>query len=106
MTGTFFFWSETGTEGGYWAFQDEMYDVSGSAYEGFHILKNGDKIKIYDNTDNVYLETTVSLEEYPSDAQGTQTPYWLHTRPTNVNFYIWAHAFFEEFRGVLIEENE
>jgi len=56
LRGLLQFWSETGTEGGYWAFQDERFIDPASRdwpferwrYEGVWVLKDGDELAIFD----------------------------------------------------------
>jgi hypothetical protein len=54
LTGVLFLYSETGTEGGWWSFQDDRHIKGGKdgknvlwSYEGLHQLEDGDHLTIY-----------------------------------------------------------
>lgn len=49
MNGVCFLYSETGTEGGWWAMQEDGFaDKDGSwSYEGLQILEEGDDFTVY-----------------------------------------------------------
>jgi len=147
--------SETGTEGGYWAFQNERFikknvprpwckkcgkwlarqksqniqvkrvlpandvlndkepsDCSNGehereigdewSYKGLHILKNGDKLTVYDiaRPNEVVWSGVISLKQYPpftEDAFG----YWIHADQIGINRETWAKWFFEEYPAEL-----
>ena len=147
---------ETGTEGAYWAFQDEKFikknvikpwckkcgkylktqdsnikvervlpvadALSGKkptdcpdgeheqetgeewSYEGLHVLKNGDKLKIFSQSDPqlVVWSGTISLIHYPcftEDALGV----WIHDDQQGIQRETWAEYFFKEYPAELIK---
>lgn len=126
--GVTFFHSETGTEGGHWAFQDAKFMhtaddlVNGNCpwggrycpakenrpnpqhwdYEGLHVLKTGDHLKIYDPVDKQKLvwEGEINLDKHPlftEDASGM----WIHADQHGMDRDEWAALFFEEHPAVL-----
>ena len=50
IKGVCFLFSETGTEGGWWAVQEDGYTYPGGnwMYEGLRFLENGDEFTVYD----------------------------------------------------------
>ena len=62
IKGTLFLWSETGTEGGYWAIQDERFiePPTGDwphprwSYDGLKVLEDGDLLKIFNPDGTTY----------------------------------------------------
>lgn len=128
--GVTFFHSETGTEGGYWAFQDAKHIhtpedlVNGHcpwdgtkncpavtpkrdnpahwSYEGLHVLKTGDRLKIYDVEDKQKLlwEGEINLDKhslFTEDASGL----WIHADQHGMDRDEWAALFFKEHPAVL-----
>ncbi len=77
MRGVCCFHSETGTEGGFWAFQDSTHISEGEwLYEGLHILKDNDRLTIFDPADHnkVVWSGSICLIHYPvfkEDVWGT-----------------------------------
>jgi len=59
MRGVCFLFSETGTEGGWWAIQEDGFVTEGEnegeqwSYEGLHILGEGDDLTVYGDDDSV-----------------------------------------------------
>lgn len=104
LKGVCYFYSETGTEGGYWAFQDNKYiSPQGWSYKGLHILKNGDQLTIFspDNPTQVVWSGTISLYQLPlftEDAFGL----WIHADQEGVARKIWSTYFFKEYPAELI----
>ncbi len=95
--------SETGTEGGYWAFQDSLF-ISGEdwSYEGLHILKDGDQLTIYhpDNKNEVW-SGVIALKQHPlftEDARGL----WIHADQIGIDRDVWAEYFFKEYPAKLV----
>jgi hypothetical protein len=131
--GVTFFHSETGTEGGHWAFQDAKFThtpedlVNGKcpwggnycpakednrpnpqhwSYEGLHVLKTGDRLKIYDVDDKQTLlwEGEINLDKHPlftEDASGM----WIHADQVGMDRDEWAALFFKEHPAVLETQN-
>ena len=105
LKGVCYFHSETGTEGGYWAFMErKYYDASsqGWAYEGLHILKDGDQLTIFslDDPTQVVWSGTISLRQYPlftEDAFG----FWIHADQKGIAREVWATYFLNEYLAEL-----
>ena len=59
MRGVCFLFSETGTEGGWWAIQEDGFVTEGEnegeqwSYEGLRILGEGDDFTVYGDDDSV-----------------------------------------------------
>lgn len=111
MNGVCLFWSETGTEGGYWAFQDRRFIKPPTEtrsylqydYKGLHLLGNGDRLVIYDKKDqkNIVWDGVIDLVMhglFTEHAQG----YWIHADQAGVDRDIWARWFFEEYPATLV----
>lgn len=104
------FYSETGTEGGFWAFQDERFIFPPNdtfrheqySYEGLHVLENGDRLTIYSpDAKEVVWEGEISLKPYhifTEDAFGV----WIHADQEGVDRKTWAKWFFESYPAKLI----
>jgi len=106
MRGVCTFHSETGTEGGYWAFQDEQFiepptkDMPSGrwSYDGLHLLEDGDQLTIYSKGSPRLVEWSgiIQLHQYPlfsEDASGM----WIHADQVGVNRDWWAKFFFEDY---------
>lgn len=167
LKGVCCFHSETGTEGGFWAFQDERFinftnhhafvcakchrywDKSRNenepvpisaddaekndelkkwrekqcapgthewqlafpngqwSYEGMHILKDGDSLKIFSKTNpqEIAWQGIISLihfRPFKEDAFG----YWIHADQIGVERETWATYFLEEWPAELIPSSE
>ena len=109
LYGVCHFHSETGTEGGYWAFQDEKFifqDEHGRAdwsYEGLHILEDGDWLTIFDpdDPDRVVWTGTIALIQlglFTHHAFG----YWIHADQEGVDREVWAEWFLKEYPATLV----
>lgn len=73
------------------------------SYDGLHILKDGDKLTIYDKykPDQVIWEGEISLQQYglfTQDAFGM----WIHTDQQGIERNTWAEWFFNDYRARLI----
>lgn len=110
LRGVCHFHSETGTEGGFWAFQDEKFISPPCAefpkgqwsYKGLHILKDGDRLTIYDKNDyqKVVWRGVIKLKQYSvftQDAFGL----WIHTDQEGLDRKVWARYFFDEHPAIL-----
>jgi hypothetical protein len=112
LQGVAFFWSETGTEGGYWAFQDGQYisqhPTLGTqfGYEGLHVLHDGDYLTIYDKTDpkKVVWEGIIALSMVPLFSETTTDGYWIHADQQGIDRGIWAKFFQEEYPAKLVKK--
>ena len=111
IKGVLYFYSETGTEGGYWAFQDEEFifppkpgfsDVQWS-YDGMHILKNGDYLKVFSKTNSrkIVWEGIINLIELPLFKESVFN-LWIHSDQTGIERERWARWFTEEYPAELI----
>ena len=110
LHGVTFFWSETGTEGGHWAFQDSKYITQHPTlgtqfgYEGLHVLHEGDYLTIYDKTDSkkVMWEGKIELSLLPlfqEDAFGC----WIHNDQRGISRADWAKMFMEQHPAKLVK---
>ena len=98
MKGFCIFHSESGTEGGYWAFQDEKF----ISYEGLHILEDGNILIIYskDNPETVVWSGIIALKQYEAFTQGA-SGMRIHADQNGINREEWAKFFFQEFPAEL-----
>lgn len=162
LKGICHFFSETGSEGGVWAFQDVRYikknvgkgfckkcgkwlrDQSGAIqvkrvykideellrilgtetlperadcpngaheeeisdeyeWEGFHVLKNGDRLTIYakDNPSEIVWSGTIRLRQYPRFTKHA-SGMWIHADQKGVDRETWARWFLEEYPAALV----
>jgi len=111
LKGVCTFYTETGTEGGFWAFQDSKYIFPQEGvekefyyeYEGLHILKNGDKLTIFssDNQKQIIWSGTISLRQYPVFTENA-FGLWIQADQEGVDRETWATYFFEEYPAELI----
>jgi len=116
IKGTLFLYSETGTEGGYWAIQDERFIEPPTetwptprwSYDGLYPLQDGDYLKILNPDGTIYWEGTISLKQYPvftesvpvEDANtGAHLGMWIHADQNGIDRHTWAVPFFKEYKG-------
>jgi hypothetical protein len=76
MRGICFLFSETGTEGGWWAIQEDGFATEGEnegeqwSYGGLRILGEGDDFTVYGDDDSVlFCFSTASFIETPKPGQ-------------------------------------
>ena len=113
--GVLHFFSETGTEGGSWAFQDERFITPPTkshpdeqwSYDGLHVLKDGDELTIYDkkHPKKVVWQGTISLTPFTvfkDDAFGM----WIHNDQIGIDRETWAKFFMNENPAKLIIKPE
>jgi hypothetical protein len=113
LTGVCHFFSETGTEGGHWAFQDAAYITPAGpgrshpswSYEGLHILEDGDRLTIFDREDGsmVVWKGEISLVQHPlftEDAFG----FWIHADQRGIERERWGKWFFGEYPAELVKK--
>ena len=106
--------SETGTEGGYWAFQDKRFITPAKpgeghdqwSYQGLHILEDGDKLTIYsdEKKSSILWEGVIQLKSlglFNESAFG----WWIHSDQKEIDRKTWAKWFFEERPAQLIKIN-
>jgi len=68
LEGVLTFHSETGTEGGYWAFQDSRYIIDEDNWDqkGLYVLRDMDYLMIFDpETKKEVWSGGIDLNEYP-----------------------------------------
>lgn len=108
LSGVSHFYFATGTEGGYWAFQNEIFiqkDEKGEdtwSYAGLHILHNGDVFSIYDTKDSskIIWKGTIDMEEFPPFTESA-FGLWIHTEQKNISRTKWAEWFLKEYPAKL-----
>lgn len=101
--GVAYFFAETGSEGGSWAFMDERFTSQDNwDYAGLHILHNGDKLTIFDkeNRELVVWEGKIDLTE-PTNFEEDAFGYWIHNTQKGADKELWGTWFFEENPAVL-----
>lgn len=104
IKGACFFYTETGTEGGHWAFQNEKHISPHEwSYEGLYVLENGDRLTIFspDDPEKIIWSGTISLNPYPAFTEHV-FGFWIHADQKSTKREIWAKYFFEEYPAELI----
>lgn len=108
MKGKIHLWNETGTEGGMWAFQDEKFISHGPqgeawSYDGLHVLKDGDKLTIYDKEDpaKVVWQGVIDQQHYGSFQEHAYDGQWIHSDQRGVEREVWSKWFIEEYPAEL-----
>ena len=112
IRGTLFLWSETGTEGGHWALQDERFVTqTGLAppfdqswdYRGLRPLNDGDRLTIFDKADpsKIVWQGIIKLKQHPlfTEQAGGR---WIHTDQEGIARDAWAKFFLDGHRAELI----
>jgi len=99
LVGTLHFYFETGTEGGFWAFEEEGRQ---GGYDGLHLLQTGDSLVIYDIVDRekVVWQGEIELDFFPS----FEIPIggmWVHSLQVGVKRELWGSWFFSENPAIL-----
>jgi hypothetical protein len=126
IRGTLFLWSETGTEGGYWALQDEQHIVENCecphgyppdaphkhwSYDGLVVLEDGDHLKIFDEGGDIYWEGWINLKQHPvftesvgvtDSSTGASLGLWIHADQAGIDRNFWATPFMREYKGELV----
>ena len=95
-TGSLSFYAETGTEGVYWAFEKE----GTHGYEGLHLLRDGDRLKVFNRDGSVRWEGDIQLKSYPPFSESAGG-LWIHSDQVGVERQFWAEMFFEELKAEL-----
>ena len=102
--------SETGTEGGHWAFQDAEYisrDGRSWSYEGLHILKDGDQLTIYHPKSKEQVWSgCINLRPLPHFTESAKDPerdveMWIKEDQIGVEREIWA-GYFGHYKAELM----
>ncbi len=106
LEGVCHFWSETGTEGGYWAFQNAKYIFASTpewphgnwSYDGLWVLQDGDFLTIYEKDDSsrIMWEGEIKLHNYTPFTESA-FGMWIHSDQEGVDRGTWAQWFFEEY---------
>lgn len=106
LTGVCEFFTETGTEGGYWAFHDNVGRGPNGiywSYKGLQPLKDGDHLTIYHpkKKNKVIWSGVISLKQYPV-FQKSVFGLWIHSEQNGVPLKKWAKWFFRDYPAKLI----
>lgn len=131
LWGSLTFYSETGTKGGQWAIQDELYlhDKSGlvegqcplsesdycpvilgtshqhASYDGLHVLRDNDELWVYDiNARRIDWAGVIRLEQHETFTESV-FGFWIHSDQEGVDRRRWAALFFEERRARLVRRD-
>lgn len=101
---------ETGTEGVCWSLNEHLPDPKNpqyESYEGLHVLKNGDRLKVYGEAKAVVWEGVVKLEykrrwrEFPNSPYGGGQQeiwgFWVHGFQDGLEPEAWARWFFDGY---------
>ncbi len=102
LRGVLFFWSETGTEGGYWALQDDCYPKS---YDGLHVLEDGDYLKVFNEDGSIRWEGVIQLKSYPAFTEHVFN-CWIHADQIGTQRQAWADMFFKELKAELQKKTQ
>ncbi len=115
LQGVCYFHSETGTEGGFWAFQDNAFIFPSELgshrgawlREGLHLLKAGDRLTIYakDEPTRVVWTGVIEFVWHPPFKQSVFN-CWIHNDQVSIYRETWARWFFDEFPAELIPKAE
>lgn len=114
LEGVLHYWSETGTEGGYWAFQDKRFIKPPTpghphgqwSYDGLHVLKDGDHLTIFSSDHGgAVWSGKIKLKKYPSFKESVRTNgMWIHADQEGVKRETWAKWFLLEYPAILIKD--
>lgn len=125
MRGVCFLFTETGTEGGWWAMQEDQFiDPNGSwSSEGLQTLREGDDFTVYAEDgsvlfhDIIHMDTETAaiprqilrngiLVNDPTWKQQAVGGMWVHWVQKDIDPEVWGSLFFGERRCVLKRESE
>lgn len=114
---------ETGTEGGYWALQDERFIERSTdtwpherwSYDGLKILEDGDRLRIFAPDGSVHWEGVIKLKQYPVFQESIEgsvvgengydisfPSLWIHADQEGIDRTKWAYPFFKGYTGELV----
>jgi hypothetical protein len=113
--GILFGWFETGTEGILWALQEHKYiyqtgglnDGPHWDHKGLQVLRNGDRLKIYDENKILLHDIVVDLDntrQYKSLQQ--KNTYWVHGMQKSFHKEFWWNIFASEKCYGILEREE
>ena len=108
LRGILHLFSETGTEGGYWAFQDDRFITADHwSYDGLHILVDGDELRIFSKEDprEVVWSGKISLQQFPLFTENAYG-FWIHADQVGIDRPTWSRWFFEQNPAELIPVNQ
>jgi hypothetical protein len=123
IKGTLFLYSETGTEGGYWAIQDERFIQPPTedwphprwSYDGLHPLNDGDYLTIFNPDGSIHWEGQIKLKQYPvftetvgihDEGANVNLGLWIHADQIGMSRHDWAYPFMKEYKGELTKHEE
>lgn len=106
LRGVCHFHSETGTEGGYWAFQESNHispDGKHWSYDGLHVLKDGDLLTIFSAEDPTLVVWTgvILLQPYRLFTEHVFN-FWIHADQEGVARETWARYFLDQHPATLV----
>jgi hypothetical protein len=120
MKGVCFLFSETGTEGGWWAMQEDGFVAEHGhwKYEGLQYLKEGDDFTVYADDGRVLFhgiirkDTTTGtmprqvlrngrLTNHRTRKQQAVAGMWVHWLQENIDPEVWAELFAGDRRCLL-----
>ena len=113
LKGVLHFWSETGTEGGHWAFQDKNFIEPPTedwphekwSYEGLHVLENGDQLTIFSKDHGgVVWSGVIRLKQHPLFTESARG-MWIHTDQEGIDRNVWARWFMEGYPATLVKSS-
>jgi hypothetical protein len=123
IKGTLFLYSETGTEGGYWAIQDERFIQPPTedwpharwSYDGLHALNDGDYLKIFHPDGTLLWEGEIKLKKHPvfteavdihDESANVNLGLWIHADQIGMSRHDWAYPFMKEYKGELTKHGK
>ena len=114
IEGTLFAWAESGTEGVFWAIQDDRHPLS---YDGLNVIDEGDHLTILNNQQEVLwsgvIEKDISTGSVPRPSkadwnQQVALGWWVHWIQKGFAPDKWADFFDraggDVYRGILIKK--
>ena len=116
ITGKLFIWAETGTEGAYWALQDDRHPQS---YEGLYTIDEGDHLTILGRNKQVLWSGIITKDTEtgavprpgnPDYIQQVALGWWVHWIQKGFEPNSWADYFDraseDAYRGILVKKWE
>jgi len=107
LEGNLDFHFETGTEGGYWAFESNQPILEHeSAYDRLYILKNGDRLKIQHPIEkSIVWDGVIDLIQYELFTENA-SGMWIHADQKGISRKEWSEYFFNSYPAQLHERNK
>ena len=125
MRGVCFLFSETGTEGGWWAMQEDGFVTEDGhwKYEGLQYLKEGDDFTVYADNGNVLFHDIIrqdtrtgaiprqvirggKLVNHPNCKQQVVAGMWVHWIQKGIDPEVWGQFFTGNKRCLVRREEE